>query len=91
MSIWTRHVARLFDSYIGHVFERIAEQAYRRLQTRLDLPLVGEWGRWEGQDSERQSLELDIVAPLVDGRVMTGSPDHRAPSGDRLANVGMDK
>ena len=91
MSIWTRHVARLFDSYIGHVFERIAEQAYRRLQARLDLPLVGGWGRWEGQDSERQSLELDIVAPLVDGRVMTGSPDHRAPSRHRLANVGMDK
>ena len=71
-SIWTKHVARLFDSCIGHVFERIAEQAYRRLQARLDLPLVGDWGRWEGQDSERQSLELDIVAPLVDGRVMTG-------------------
>lgn len=72
MSIWTKQVARLFDRYIGHVFEQITAQAYRRLQARLDLPLVGEWGRWEGQDSERQSLELDIVAPLVDGRVMTG-------------------
>ena len=72
MSIWTQQVARLFDGYIGHVFERIAEQAYRRLQARLDLPLVGDWGRWEGQDRERQSLEIDMVAPLVDGRVMTG-------------------
>lgn len=71
-TIWTKHVARLFDSHIGHVFERIAEQAYRRLQAQLDLPLVGDWGRWEGQDNERQSLEMDIVAPLVDGRVMTG-------------------
>jgi AAA+ ATPase superfamily predicted ATPase len=72
MTIWTEHVSRLFDGYIGHVFERIAEQAYRRLQPRLALPLVSDWGRWEGQDSERESLELDIVAPLLDGRVLTG-------------------
>ncbi len=72
MSIWTQHVAPLFDNYIGHVFERIAEQAFRRLHARLDLPMVRDWGRWEGQDSERQPLEIDIVAPLVDGRVMTG-------------------
>lgn len=64
--------ARRFDGYIGDVSERIAEQAYHRLQPRLDLPLVGDWGRWEGQDSERDSLELDIVAPLIDGRVLTG-------------------
>ena len=72
MSIWSQHVSGIFDGYIGHVFERVAEQGYRRLQVRHGLPLVSDWGRWEGQDSERQSLEIDIVAPLVDGRVMTG-------------------
>ena len=30
--------------------ERMAEQAYTRLRDKNGLPLVGEWGRWEGKD-----------------------------------------
>jgi uncharacterized protein len=72
LDVWTRYIAPSFDSYVGHVFERIVEQAYRRLQQHTALPMVDQWGRWEGVDRDRSSLEVDIVAPLVDGRVMTG-------------------
>lgn len=72
LMIWTRYIAPTFDGYVGHVFERIAEQAYRRLQSRTTLPMIDQWGRWEGVDRDRSSLEVDIVAPLVDGRVLTG-------------------
>ena len=70
--IWADHIKVDFDGYIGHVFERVAEQAYKRLSTSLSLPIVREWGRWEGKDHAKKSLEMDIVAPLMDGRVMTG-------------------
>ena len=72
IDVWNRHIEPLFDSYIGHVFERIAEQAYYRFAPQSKLPIVTEWGSWEGADRERKSLELDIVARLGDKRVMTG-------------------
>lgn len=72
MHIWVQHIAPHFDQYVGRVFERIAEQAYRRLQATLGLPLVAEWGTWQGRDADRESLEMDIVAPLLTGPVMTG-------------------
>lgn len=71
-AIWRQHIEPVLDTYIGHVFERVAEQAHHRLHARLGLPMVAEWGRWEGQDRDRESLEIDIVAPLTDKRVMTG-------------------
>ena len=72
LHVWNTYMRDQFDSYIGHNFEWVAEQAYTRLRAPLNLPAVSEWGRWEGQDRARQSLKMDIVAPLVDGRVMTG-------------------
>ena len=72
LHVWNTYMREHFDSYIGHIFEWIAEQAYARFTGSLSLPAVAEWGRWEGQDRARQSLEMDIVAPLVDGRILTG-------------------
>lgn len=72
LTIWTRYIEPSFDSYVGHVFEVIVEQAYRRLTSTLDLPAVNEWGNWEGVDRARTSLEMDIVGPLVDRRVLSG-------------------
>jgi len=69
--IWERHIAPAFDGYVGHVFERVAEQAFTRTH-RPGMPMVGEWGQWEGRDHDRAALEMDIVAPLTDGRVLTG-------------------
>lgn len=72
-SVWERHIAPNLDAYTGLIFEGMVEEAYYRLQSRLDLPLVREWGRWEGTDRNRQPLEIDIAAVLMDKRVMTGA------------------
>ena len=70
---WRHVIEPRFDTYLGRIFERIAEQAYQWLQPQLRLPVVGEWGRWEGKDRRGESLEVDIAATLADGRVMTGA------------------
>jgi hypothetical protein len=71
--VWQTSVAPQLDTYMGLEFERIAAQAYDRRAQAVGLPLVKEWGRWEGVDRERRPLEIDVVAPLVDGRVLTGA------------------
>lgn len=71
--VWQQVIAPRLDVYMGHMFERIAEQAYARLQPRHNLPVVREWSRWEGRDRDGQPLEIDIAAPLTDNRVLTGA------------------
>jgi uncharacterized protein len=71
--VWRLAIAPRLDPYIGLVFEQIAEQAYAQLQLRHNLPVVREWSRWEGSDRNGSPLELDIAAPLTDGRVLTGA------------------
>lgn len=70
---WRHVIEPRFNTYLGHIFERIAEQAYQWLQPQLRLPVVSEWGRWEGKDRRGESLEVDIAATLADGRVLTGA------------------
>jgi hypothetical protein len=77
------------------------EQAYYRLQQTLGLPLVKEWGRWEGVDRTRQPLEIDIASTLLDRRVLTGAikwyrnpvdvevHTHHLAMLDRLAQAGV--
>jgi AAA+ ATPase superfamily predicted ATPase len=72
-AVWEQHIAPNLDSYMGLIFEGIVEEAYYRLQKDLELPLVREWGRWEGVDRNRQPLEIDIASPLMDGRVLSGA------------------
>lgn len=55
-----------------YVFERMAASAYRRQHRAWGLPVAATWARWEGRDRNRQSIELDIVAELEDGRMLTG-------------------
>jgi uncharacterized protein len=71
--VWAERVEPHLDTYMGHEFERIAVQAYDRRATALDLPLVAEWGRWEGTDRRRQPLEIDLVATMADWGVLTGA------------------
>jgi AAA+ ATPase superfamily predicted ATPase len=70
---WKHVVEPRFDTHLGRVFERIAEQAYQWLQPRLRLPVVLEWSRWEGKARDGGSLEIDVAATLADGRVLTGA------------------
>lgn len=72
-AVWTSRVEPSLDTYMGSVFEGVVEEAYYRLQAALDLPLVKEWGRWEGLDRNRNALEIDIASVLMDGRILTGA------------------
>lgn len=72
-AVWEHHVAPHLDTYMGLVFEGMVEQAYYRLHEPLGLPLVEEWGRWEGVDRNRKPLEIDVACRLMDERVLTGA------------------
>lgn len=70
--VWQHHVEPQLNSYMGRIFERMCRDAYRRYHDAWGLPGAAEWARWEGQDRNRRSIELDIVARLDDGRLLTG-------------------
>lgn len=71
--VWDQYIAPNFPTYMGHIFEMIVEEAYYRLQETLGLPLIAEWGRWEGVDRDRAPVELDIASRLMDNRILTGA------------------
>lgn len=70
--VWASLVEPQLDTYMGKVFELIVEEGYRRLHGQWNLPPTTEWARWEGQDRNRRSIEIDIAARLDDGRMLTG-------------------
>lgn len=73
LEVWNEQMKDGLSAYMGRVFEDIAAQAYARLRASRGLPMVREWGRWEGVDRNRRSVEVDVVARLTDGRMLTGS------------------
>lgn len=70
--VWKGSVAPYLDTYMGKVFEGMARQAYSRYHEEWKLPADRVWSRWEGQDRNRRSIELDIVATLEDDRMLMG-------------------
>lgn len=73
LAVFDEVIAPRLSTFLGLPFERLAAQTYDRLRSRRQLPLVTDWSRWEGKDRQGAPLELDVVAPLADGRVMTGA------------------
>lgn len=73
LEIWEKHIVPELDAYMGLVFEKVVRQAYDRLRSTHDLPIVRQWGRWEGLDRDRQQVEIDLVARRTDGRMLTGA------------------
>jgi AAA+ ATPase superfamily predicted ATPase len=69
---WDARVAPSLDTYVGRPFEGVIRQAYARYHRHWGLPAAREWGRWEGRDRERQSVEVDIAGRLDDGRLLAG-------------------
>jgi AAA+ ATPase superfamily predicted ATPase len=69
---WNVRVTPYLDTYMGRPFETIVRQAFDRQHWRLGLPPAREWGRWEGHDRTRGSVEVDIAARLEDGRLLAG-------------------
>lgn len=70
--VWSKRVSPLLNDYMGKVFETMCRQAYLRHHEVWGLPGALEWSRWEGKDRNRRPIELDIVARLDDGRLLTG-------------------
>jgi hypothetical protein len=84
-TVWNAMVAPHLDAYMGRELERIVVQAWDRKVTIGTHPIVRRWGWWEGVDRGRESLEVDIVAELGDGRIMTGAVKwQRRPAGERM-------
>lgn len=82
---WEHVVAPRIGPYMGLEFERMARQAYDALAERMDAPLVRSWSRWEGTDRAGRSLEIDLLAELVDGRMLSGAVKwNREPVGGKL-------
>jgi uncharacterized protein DUF234 len=84
---------RGLHAYMGLIFERAAQQAFVSMRPRLELPIVHEWGRWEGLDRDRQQTEteIDIVARQTDGAMLTGAVKWSAkPVGSSLHDKHLD-
>lgn len=83
-TVWRERLAdQVFPTYAGkEVFEDVVRQAYLRHRAARGLPAVEEWGRWEGQDRDRRDTGIEVVARLLDGRVMTGSAKFRRRPAD---------
>ncbi|MCC6310068.1 MAG: hypothetical protein IT345_04035 [Trueperaceae bacterium] len=71
-AVWTAQVAPQLDQYMGKVFEGMCREAYATMSGRLGLQRAIEWSSWEGQDRDRRSIEIDLVAKLDDDRILTG-------------------
>ena len=70
--VWDRHIAPQLDEYMGKAFEGITRQAYGHRHEGWGLPSAQRWARWEGRDRNRRSIEIDLVARLDDGTILTG-------------------
>jgi uncharacterized protein len=70
---WDQRVLPHLDAYMGKRFELMVQQAFRRYHDRWGLPGAQAWARWQGLDRNRRQVEIDIVARLDDGRILTGS------------------
>ena len=70
--VWKYRIRPHLDTYMGKVFEDMCRDAFVRHHAQWDLPGAVEWARWEGQDRNRRSIEIDIAAELDDGRLLTG-------------------
>jgi hypothetical protein len=71
--VWVAAVRPYLDQHMGwSVFEGMAADAFRRYHETWGWTGAREWARWEGQDRTRRGIELDIVAELDDGRILTG-------------------
>lgn len=71
-AVWVDAVEPHLDGYMGPILEDIARQGYRRLHRQLGLPAAQHWASWAGTDRARRDIEIDIVARLADGRILTG-------------------
>lgn len=70
--VWKTSVAPALDTYMGRVFEGMARHTYTRYHEDWGFAADPAWSRWEGQDRNRRSIELDIVASLGGSLTLLG-------------------
>jgi AAA+ ATPase superfamily predicted ATPase len=70
--LWRTAIEPHLNISMGKAFERLVAQAYARHHTIWGLPPAHQWSRWEGRDRNRRSIEIDLVARLADGTLLTG-------------------
>lgn len=70
--VWSHRIEPYLDEYMGKVFEGMCREAFLRQYEKWGLAAPVEWSRWEGQDRNRRSIEIDIVARLDDQQILTG-------------------
>lgn len=70
--IWELRVVPSLDTYMGGVFEQICRDAFARRHSAWGLAGAAKWAGWEGHDRFRRSIEIDIVARLLGGELLTG-------------------
>ena len=82
--VWKERLAdQVFPRYVGlHVFEDVVRQGYLRFFQSRNLPAVERWERWRGRDRERRDVEIDVVARLLDERMLTGAAKMRTRPAD---------
>lgn len=73
LQAWNELVEPRLSTYMGLIFEQFLPQAWERIFVPQGLPSVREWSRFEGQDKHRNPVEIDIVAPFMDGNMLTGA------------------
>ncbi|HEU0166423.1 MAG TPA: ATP-binding protein [Chloroflexota bacterium] len=71
-AVWRERIQPFLNDYMGHVFETICRQGFARHYRRWRLRAPKRVGRWEGRDRNRRSIEVDFVARLDGGKVVTG-------------------
>lgn len=70
--VWGSRIEPRLDTYMGRVFEMICREGFERWHRQWGLAGAIEWSRWEGQDRNRRSIEIDLAARLLDGQLLTG-------------------
>jgi len=71
-AFWDAYIAPRLDTYMGAIFEQMVREAYMRYHRSWGLPAPRELGRWDGTDRQRESVEIDLVGRLDDGRLLIG-------------------
>ena len=85
--VWSHAIEPYLNDWLGPIFEKMAEQAYRRYHVAWGLPGARTWASWVGRDRNARDIQIDIVAELDDGTMLTGEIKWSShPRGFELSN-----
>ncbi len=71
-AVWRSEVQPNLGTFMGAAFEEVAVQALRRRHSHPEGWPVKQTARWEGRAKNGRSVEIDLVAELEGGRILTG-------------------